>query len=692
MSSANNLLMLACLVSSLSCAHTKSQRMLKLGMHKPTLGSIKVLNYEPTPETFYEDFIRSSTPVLIRTNNPSWHKYFSSWARPSFLQTHINDMPGRAYNRPIWTQDYPGEVRLNFTDFFTRPLDEKLYWDSTFPLDNSLFKHMPLPLPLSCLQYSNWIESAVLLYTKVNSTSPFHHDGAENFFFQISGKKTWLIANYSEGNKAYADLYDVQPGLSPINPEQVDLDKYPLAADINFYKVTVEPGDMLYVPEHWWHHVTSFDPPIISVNLWSEVFELPLSSEKRDIANHTKVISKFIRESSSPSIKCMWQHRSIADVSQYNWKDISTLSESATEPLRNYFLLHFSSDISGCFYAVNSITGTILWNYTISTDAGSTPVVSADEKTVYFADEDSKLYAFHTESGNLLWKIELSDAIVASLRLNKIKDILYAATIDGWVYAFNITADGRPSLLWKSGPFPGEIWSSPFIHKPGLIICIKTTSTEDPSVYMLHESNGSVMWSHTMGRPVFASPVVDHESNNLFVLDVENYLNVIDMQTGKSLWTFDIGDGVLSSPVLSSNGNILYIVTASGQVMCLDALKLDIIWKIVVEKSTDIEVVSSPLLTEKWKLLYVAIGYRVMALDAENGKAVWEFSADAEFMSSPRLDKYGTLYIGGMDNKLYALNGLKGTVQWSVLSLGPIVSSVTIFDRYVEESSYGGLM
>ncbi|XP_076814125.1 uncharacterized protein LOC143460494 [Clavelina lepadiformis] len=596
-------------------------------------------------------------------------------------------MPGRAYSRPIWTQDYPGEVRLNYTDFLQRVYDEKLYWDSSFPLENTLFKHMPLPLPLSCSRYTDWAQSTTLLYTNRNSTSAFHHDVSENFFFQISGKKTWLIANYSEGNKAYADLYDVQPGLSPINPEQVDLDKYPLAADINFYKVTVEPGDMLYVPEHWWHHVTSFDPPIISVNLWSNVFNFPPSQNLRNIANHTTVVSKFIRESSSPSIKCMWQHRSLADVSQSNWKEVYTPSKSVY-----VYSIYFSSDISGCFYAVNSITGSILWNYTISTDAGSTPVVSADEKTVYFADEDSKLYAFHTESGNLLWKIELSDAIVASLRLNKIKDILYAATIDGWVYAFNITADGRPSLLWKSGPFPGEIWSSPFIHKPGLIICIKTTSTEDPSVYMLHESNGSVMWSHTMGRPVFASPVVDHESNNLFVLDVENYLNVIDMQTGKSLGTFDIGDGVLSSPVLTSNGKYLYAVTTSGSVMCLEiANSRAVVWNFASNKSTESDVMSTPLLSEKRNILCVALQNEILALNASNGIGLWKFIGQAYFMSSPAMDKFGTLYFGGTDKTLYAFDGKNGKLQWYLKTSGPIVSSVTIPKRFRDQSCIGGL-
>ena len=36
-------------------------------------------------------------------------------------------------------------------------------------------------------------------------------------------------------------------------------------ADVNVYKVTLNPGDVLYVPRHWWHSVhntTSQDGPV----------------------------------------------------------------------------------------------------------------------------------------------------------------------------------------------------------------------------------------------------------------------------------------------------------------------------------------------------------------------------------------------------------------------------------------------
>ncbi len=40
--------------------------------------------------------------------------------------------------------------------------------------------------------------------------------------------------------------------------------------DIDVYDIILEPGDVLFVPKHWWHFVTSLDSITISVNSWLE--------------------------------------------------------------------------------------------------------------------------------------------------------------------------------------------------------------------------------------------------------------------------------------------------------------------------------------------------------------------------------------------------------------------------------------
>lgn len=37
--------------------------------------------------------------------------------------------------------------------------------------------------------------------------------------------------------------------------------------------VTLSPGQVLFVPRHWWHYVESLDPVTVSINSWIELEE-----------------------------------------------------------------------------------------------------------------------------------------------------------------------------------------------------------------------------------------------------------------------------------------------------------------------------------------------------------------------------------------------------------------------------------
>ena len=67
---------------------------LPLGKQAPTLGPIKILNFEPTPEYFYENFVQRSQPVLIRTKNKSWQRYSKKFSDLDFLKKYVDNIFG----------------------------------------------------------------------------------------------------------------------------------------------------------------------------------------------------------------------------------------------------------------------------------------------------------------------------------------------------------------------------------------------------------------------------------------------------------------------------------------------------------------------------------------------------------------------------------------------------------------------
>ena len=56
-------------------------------------------------------------------------------------------------------------------------------------------------------------------------------------------------------------------GLSPLNVDRVDLERYPAMADAQPLIARLEAGDALYLPDGWWHVIRSHGPRNVAVAL-----------------------------------------------------------------------------------------------------------------------------------------------------------------------------------------------------------------------------------------------------------------------------------------------------------------------------------------------------------------------------------------------------------------------------------------
>ena len=116
--------------------------------------------------------------------------------------------------------------------------------------------------------------------------SPLHYDPLDNLLMQFVGRKrVYLFPNDDNSNDDhndqnndgvqntwhYAGQYGQQYNTSPIDilkdgSELVET--YPMFEHApNAFECVIYPGDLLYIPKRWWHHVTSLDTAI-SINVW----------------------------------------------------------------------------------------------------------------------------------------------------------------------------------------------------------------------------------------------------------------------------------------------------------------------------------------------------------------------------------------------------------------------------------------
>lgn len=122
-------------------------------------------------------------------------------------------------------------------------------------------EHNPMPL-LPGIGPRLWLGGAVHTRT--------HNDRDHNLACVIAGRRRFVLFPPEQVTNLYVGPLDNPPPLSLVDPETPDLARFPRYADaIAAARVAfLEPGEALFMPLHWWHHVTSLDPYNAMVNYW----------------------------------------------------------------------------------------------------------------------------------------------------------------------------------------------------------------------------------------------------------------------------------------------------------------------------------------------------------------------------------------------------------------------------------------
>ena len=110
-----------------------------------------------------------------------------------------------------------------------------------------------------------WIGNEVVVQT--------HLDYYDNIACVIGGRRRFTLFPPEQIGNLYIGPIDNTPAGAPISmvsPEHPDLDNYPRFTDALATAQTTElmPGDALYIPYAWWHHVHSLEPFNVLVNYW----------------------------------------------------------------------------------------------------------------------------------------------------------------------------------------------------------------------------------------------------------------------------------------------------------------------------------------------------------------------------------------------------------------------------------------
>ena len=110
-----------------------------------------------------------------------------------------------------------------------------------------------------------WIGNRVRVQT--------HFDLRENVACVVAGHRRFTLFPPSQTPNLYPGPFELTlsgPPVSMVELEQPDLDAYPRFANALEHALVadLEPGDALYIPYFWWHHVRALDDFNVLVNYW----------------------------------------------------------------------------------------------------------------------------------------------------------------------------------------------------------------------------------------------------------------------------------------------------------------------------------------------------------------------------------------------------------------------------------------
>jgi hypothetical protein len=144
---------------------------------------------------------------------------------------------------------------------------------------------------------TEYFSSGVLLGPK-NSQLGLHYDflGSHAYLAQIVGRKRCVLFSPEDSDALYDGKVDV---------DAPEFDIFPLLQNATAYECTLEPGELLFIPFHWWHHVVGLEKSItVNYNFFNRVnFGVYLTHLLRELPSFVEGLGQFPEAQAALGIK-----------------------------------------------------------------------------------------------------------------------------------------------------------------------------------------------------------------------------------------------------------------------------------------------------------------------------------------------------------------------------------------------------
>ncbi|KAA9130904.1 cupin-like domain-containing protein [Marinihelvus fidelis] len=247
--------------------------------------------HELTAEQFYEEILPGGQPAVFRglvsdwplvqaarTSDTSFCDYIRAFDRGQDISTAQG--PASINGRLFYNADLSG---LNFRTVQSR-LSTSLQFllehandtaPPTLAIQSAVISHY-----LPGMERENRLPGGLVppdidprLWLGGRATVAAHYDPSENMACCVAGRRRFTLFPPEQVANLYIGPLELTPAgaaISMVDFDQPDLDRHPRFRDALAAALVadLEPGDAIYIPYLWWHHVRALDAINALVNYW----------------------------------------------------------------------------------------------------------------------------------------------------------------------------------------------------------------------------------------------------------------------------------------------------------------------------------------------------------------------------------------------------------------------------------------
>ena len=184
-------------------------------------------------------------------------------------------------------------------------------------------------------------------------------------------------------------------------------------------------------------------------------------------------------------------------------------------------------------------------------------------------------------------------------------------------------------------------------------------------------NNGKIYWTNQLKENLTTSPVIS--KNFVIVGSLDGNLIGINKDTGKTLWVKKLTSSIFGTPKVKDK--VVYVQTHDGNISAHDIVSGKILWR---EKNSTPELIlvgNSPFVIWKDLLITGTSSGKVLALNPNSGKKIWEkitsISTQSESITSQMIDIVSNpmaydniLYIAGFQGNIISMDLEKNKIIW----------------------------